>query len=88
MFLKHTRSGHLIEIADVTELTNPCVSQVTGFAHWGEEVQAAEAYDKHELQFTSGEHLPQCWMDAHFSDYRVTTSRPWPEAEADGYHGA
>lgn len=88
MFLKHRKTGHLIEVAEVAELTNPCHEDIAGYEHFGEEVQGREQWRKHELQFTSGEALPECWVDPHYADDTMVTSRPWPTAEAEGYYGA
>lgn len=88
MYLKHLKTGHTIEVVDLIELSNPCEASITGREHFGEEVQSPEPYSKHELCFLSGEQLPRCWTDPHYADALQVTSRPWPEAEAAGYHGA
>ncbi len=68
MFMKHKRSGDLIEIVELTELIDPFKEKATGRFHSGEELQDAEPFNKDELVFTSGEVLPQCWVDSHYRD--------------------
>ncbi len=68
MFLMHKPTGDLIEILTLDQLFNPCVKEVTGVDHFGEEMQEPESYQKTELAFPSGESLPRCWLDAHYRD--------------------
>ncbi len=68
MFLKHRKSGDLIEVVEVSELVDPFQNGVTGRFHSGEELQDAELFNKGELIFPSGEELPRCWVDPHYRD--------------------
>jgi len=69
MYLKHRRSGDLVEILDEKALINPCQAYVAGRFHAGEEIQGVEQFLKSELAFPSGEDMPVCWMDA---EYKLT----------------
>ncbi len=68
MFMKERASGDLVEILDVTALTDPCADEVAGRRHAGEEMQEAMPFAKADLLFPSGEALPRCWTDP---DYRL-----------------
>ncbi|MFP5344355.1 MAG: acetyltransferase [Gammaproteobacteria bacterium] len=70
MFLKHRKTGDMVEILDVDALFDPCKSSVPGRFHAGEEMPEPEVFDKNELTFPSDEKLPRCWLDPH---YRSTT---------------
>ncbi|MFT6341431.1 MAG: hypothetical protein ACJASW_002616 [Polaribacter sp.] len=74
MFLKERESGHLVQVADLTELVNPLRSQITGCYHHGEEAQEAEPFSKGDLVFLSGEPLPRCWMDSHYRDGEIPST--------------
>jgi hypothetical protein len=67
MYLRDVASGDLVEILDLSELFDPCLGEVTGRFHAGEEMQEPTAFRKAGLVFPSGEPLPRCWMDP---DYR------------------
>ena len=67
MYLRHTASGDLVEILDLGALIDPCMGEVSGRFHAGEEMQDPAAFGKAELGFPSGEPLPRCWVDP---DYR------------------
>ena len=71
MFLKSKRNGTLVEILTVGDLFDPCLKEVTGQLHAGEEMQDPAAFMKSELVFPSGESLPQCWLEPN---YHVTVS--------------
>lgn len=62
MLLKQRKEGHLVEIGDIRELINPLHKDVSGWLHYGEEMQDPEKYNKSDLVFPSGESLPKCWM--------------------------
>ena len=68
MFLKHKSTGDIIEILTLDKLFNPCVTDVTGVDHFGEEMQDPASYQKMELAFPSGEALPRCWIDSHYRE--------------------
>jgi hypothetical protein len=73
MFLQHQPSGNLVEILNLHELSDPCLQQVKGRFHAGEELQEPELFRKSHLIFPSGESLPVCWLDP---DYRQHLSTP------------
>lgn len=66
MFLKNTSNGDMVEVLDVSSLTDPCRDMVAGRFHAGEELQDPETFTKGDLAFPSGEPLPRCWMDAGY----------------------
>jgi hypothetical protein len=66
MFLKHRDSNDLVEVTHLADLFDPCVSQVRGRFHSGEELQDEDAFAKAALVFPSGEALPACWRDANY----------------------
>jgi hypothetical protein len=66
MFLKHKKTGNLLEIIDMAELVDPCHGAVAGRYHAGEELQDPASYEKADLAFPSGEALPRCWTDPHY----------------------
>jgi len=66
MFLRHAKSGDMVEVLDVASLGDPCRAEVVGRFHAGEELQDAENFAKGDLQFPSGESLPRCWTDAGY----------------------
>ncbi len=68
MFLMHKPTGDIIEILTLDKLFNPCVADVTGVDHCGEEMQDPTSYQKMELAFPSGELLPRCWLDSHYRE--------------------
>ncbi|WP_026733198.1 hypothetical protein [Fischerella sp. PCC 9605] len=74
MFLMHKPSGDLIEILTLDQLFNPCMKEVTGIDHVGEEMQEPASYLKMEMVFPSGESLPRCWLDAHYRETKHQVS--------------
>ncbi len=68
MFLMHKPSGTLVEILTLDRLFNPCITEVMGVTHAGEELQEPDSYTKLEMSFPSGESLPRCWLDSHYRD--------------------
>ena len=68
MYLKHKQSGDLVEVLEVGNLVDPCVSLVPGRLHAGEELQEPTQFSKTDLIFPSNESLPRCWCDAHYRD--------------------
>jgi hypothetical protein len=69
MYLRDKRSGDLVEVLDAGELVDPCLAELEGRFHAGEELQDAASFSKGDLEFPSGEALPRCWTDP---GYRVT----------------
>jgi hypothetical protein len=67
MFLRHRDSNDLVEITQLHALFDPCVSQVRGRFHAGEELQDEETFAKSVLAFPSGEPLPACWRDPNYT---------------------
>jgi hypothetical protein len=66
MFLKHRDSNDLVEVTHLADLFDPCISQVRGRFHAGEELQDEESFGKAALVFPSGEALPACWRDPKY----------------------
>ena len=71
MFLKETGSGHLVQILNMTELTNPFETLTRVQFQQGEELPDPEYIRKDLLTFPSGESLPRCWLDSHYRDDEV-----------------
>ncbi|WP_448573298.1 acetyltransferase [Trichothermofontia sp.] len=68
MFLKHKPSQQLVEVLTLPDLWDPCLTQIMGRFHAGEELQEAETFAKNELVFPSDESLPECWLNPHYRD--------------------
>jgi hypothetical protein len=66
MFLKRKDNDDMIEILDTEALADPAQPSVVGRQHAGEEMQEEESFEKEDLEFPSGEPLPNCWMDLHW----------------------
>jgi hypothetical protein len=58
----------MIEILSLSDLFDPFNKTLVGRYQHGEEVQDPEKFNKSNLQFLSGEDLPECWLDAHYRD--------------------
>ncbi|MEJ2619734.1 MAG: acetyltransferase [Candidatus Thiodiazotropha sp.] len=69
MFLMQKNSERLVEVLSLTDLINPNHSQIVGRFHSGEEMQDAESFNKAQMQFPSGEPLPQCWLDSGYRQH-------------------
>jgi hypothetical protein len=74
MFLKESRSGHLVQVLNLTELINPFKSSTQVQFQQGEDLLDPEYLSKDTLVFPSGESLPRCWRDSHYRDGEL--SRP------------
>lgn len=68
MFLLQKTNHEMVEILSLKELFDPFNKTLIGRYQHGEEVQDPEKFDKTNLQFLSGEDLPECWLDAHYRD--------------------
>lgn len=68
MFLKHKSNGQLVEVLTLDSMYDPCLKEITGRMHAGEEMQDPETFVKSELIFPSGESLPICWLDPHYRE--------------------
>lgn len=66
MYLKDKQSGDMVEVVDLGSLIDPCVDQIRGRFHSGEEMQEIQWFAKRALTFPSGEVLPQCWTDRNY----------------------
>lgn len=66
MFVKSTQDQTLIKVTSLQELFDPLQSEVQGQRQAGEEEQPAQAFHKSQLQFPSGEPMPQCWTDPDY----------------------
>lgn len=69
MFLMQKNSERLVEVLSLNDLFNPNHSEIVGRFHAGEEMQDAEKFDKTQMQFPSGEALPQCWLDSEYRQH-------------------
>lgn len=69
MFLKHVRSGDLVEVLDTAALVNPYEGVIEGRFHAGEELQDPAKFSKRELIFPSEERLPRCWTDPEYKQH-------------------
>lgn len=71
MLLQDTGSGKLVEVLALADLFSPHHERIVARMHYGEEPQDPADFDKAQLRFPSGEHLPRCWMDPHYRDDEV-----------------
>jgi len=69
MFLKHTKSGDLVEVIELRAMFDPFVGSIQARSQAGEDTQDVHVYDKTELIFPSGEALPLCWRDSHYREH-------------------
>lgn len=67
MFLTEKSTNDLIEIIRIEDLYDPCLGEVMGRSHCGEEMQEPAIYPKENLMFPSGEMLPLCWVDRNYA---------------------
>ncbi|GEA59301.1 acetyltransferase [Vibrio comitans] len=67
MFFKDRKSGDLVDVVEMTNLTNLFRDSVKGRLQAGEEQQDPQTFKKSDLVFMSGEELPRCWTQP---DYR------------------
>lgn len=68
MFLQEKQNHEMIEVLSLNELFDPFNQTLVGRYQHGEEVQDPETFSKSNLQFLSGEDLPECWLNAHYRD--------------------
>ena len=68
MFLQHKSNGQLVEVLTLDSMYDPCIKEITGRLHAGEEMQDPETFSKSELIFPSGESLPTCWLNPHYRE--------------------
>jgi hypothetical protein len=68
MFLKESKTGHLVEILNLPDLFDPFQKSVEGRYNIGEDLPPPNAFAKAELSFPSDEPLPRCWLDPHYRD--------------------
>ncbi len=69
MFLKHVPTNDLVEVIDLPDVINPNSPTIRARSHAGEVIQRPENFLKTELVFPSGEPLPLCWVDVHYSEH-------------------
>lgn len=74
MFLQQKVNHEMIEVLSLNELFDPFTDTLIGRYQHGEEVQDPEKFKKSNLQFLSGEDLPECWLDAHYRDHELRRS--------------
>ena len=68
MLFNEKTTGHMVEVLSVGDLVDLFKDEVVGRYQYGEEVQDPESFSKSNLQFLSGEDLPECWLNAHYRD--------------------
>ena len=66
MYLRDKATGDMVEVLDMAAMIDPCISQLQGRFHAGEEMQEPTSFSKDGLEFPSGEALPRCWVDAEY----------------------
>ncbi len=66
MFLKDMKNGDLVDVLDVSALTDPSVGEISVRYQSGEEVGDPMPANKERLAFPSGEVLPECWRNVHY----------------------
>lgn len=95
MLMKNLVTGHLVEVEDLTDLTNPFSDKTVGRELWGQELQDPYEIEKANLGFPSGERIPESWTDPHYQTHTHAQhetpegAEPGvPEAESVGYNGA
>ncbi|MEY3750193.1 MAG: hypothetical protein RLZZ631_617 [Cyanobacteriota bacterium] len=67
MFLRTRQDGSLMEVLSLPQLFDPFANHLQGRLHAGEELQEPELFLKADLVFPSGESLPRCWLDPHYT---------------------
>jgi len=71
VFLQQKTNHEMIEVISLSELFDPFNQTLIGRYQHGEEVQDPENFSKSNLQFLSGEDLPECWLNAHYRDHEL-----------------
>lgn len=66
MFLIQRSTQHMVEVLSVQDLFDPFRDHIVGRYNFGEDLPDAEKFLKNDLEFLSGEPLPQCWIDPHY----------------------
>ncbi|MCG7496657.1 acetyltransferase [Vibrio sp. Of7-15] len=66
MFLKEDRTGDLVDVIDMSSLTNPFMTDVSVQFQSGEDLADPVTIDKQKLIFPSGEQLPECWLNGYY----------------------
>ena len=72
MFLQQKTNHEMLEVLSLNELFDPFNKTLVGRYQHGEEVQDSEQFQKTNLQFLSGEQLPECWLNSHYRDNELT----------------
>ncbi|WOH37078.1 acetyltransferase [Thalassotalea fonticola] len=70
MFLKNRNNGDMVDVSDISDLTNLFHQRVSGRYQAGEELQDPEEFNKADLVFLSGEELPRCWLDPEYRTHK------------------
>lgn len=69
MFLKHVPTDDLVEVIDLPDVINPHSPTIRARSHADEVIQRPENFLKKDLVFPSGEPLPLCWIDVHYTEH-------------------
>jgi len=70
MFLKNRKSGDMVDVERLHDLTNLFHDKVLGSYQIGEECQDPQEFNKVDLVFLSGEELPKCWTDPKYRSHK------------------
>lgn len=68
MFVRQSTNGHMVEVVNLQQLLDLNCANIIGRYQNGEEAQDEEWFSKADLEFLSGEPMPQCWQDPHYRD--------------------
>ena len=66
MYLKHIKTGDLVEVIDLQDVVNPHSPTIRVRLDGIEGGQRNDDLLKSDLAFPSGEPLPVCWVDGTF----------------------
>ena len=75
MLLKEMTSGHMVEVTNLLDLVNLNLDEVDGRYQEGEDARDLVKFNKADLVFLSGEHLPRCWTDPHYRDAELVRKK-------------
>jgi hypothetical protein len=68
MLLREKSSGKEVEVLKLIQLFDLYNAEIEGRYQSTKEKYQTENFKKSNLEFTSGEPLPRCWLDPHYRD--------------------
>ena len=71
MYLKEKTTGKSVEVLYLSELFSLHDTDIQCRYQVGDEVLVTDIFNKSDLEFTSGEPLPNCWSDPHYRDHEL-----------------